>query len=190
VPTTPPPRRVVRLSRRAAVGGAAALGTLAVTGCTPRGIDARSGPTPAARRSPDADPDVTLAATVLAEEQGMLDRVLATVRQHPGLGTTLAAARTAHTAHVELLTAAVPRGASPSATPSSTSAAGPGGPRVPARAVVALTALARQEDRLSLSGRRSAFDARSGAFARVLASMAAASAQQARALADAAGGAR
>jgi hypothetical protein len=56
--------------------------------------------------------------------------------------------------------------------------------------VVALTALARQEDRLSLSGRRSAFDARSGAFARVLASMAAASAQQARALDDAAGGAR
>jgi hypothetical protein len=180
----------VRLSRRTAVGGAAALGTLAVTGCTPRGIDARPGPAPAARRSPDADPDVTLAASVLAEEQGMLDRVLATVRQHPGLRTTLAATRTAHTAHVQLLTAAVPHGASPAATPSSTSGSRPGGARVPARAGVALAALARAEDRLSLLGRRSAFDARSGAFARVLASMAAASAQQSRTLADAAGRAR
>jgi hypothetical protein len=172
------------------VGGFAALGALTLTGCTPRGIDARPGPTPAVRRSTDTDPDVTLAATVLADEQGMLDRVLATVRRHPHLGTTLAAARTAHTAHVDLLTEAVPQQASPAATPSATAAPAPVTTRVPARASAALAVLAREEDRLSLLGRRSAFAAQSGAFARVLASMAAASAQQARALTDAAGGTR
>ena len=125
MPTTPPLRRAARVSRRTTVGGAAALGALAVTGCTPRGIDARPGPTPAVTRSPDTDPDVTLAATVLADEQAMLDRVLATVRRHPRLGTTLAAARTAHTAHVDLLTAAVPRDATPSSTPSSTPSQAP-----------------------------------------------------------------
>jgi hypothetical protein len=147
------------------------------------------------KRSPDTDPDVALAATVLADEQGMLDRVLATVRRHPRLATTLAGARTAHTAHVDLLTAAVPQdGSSPSAAPSVEPAPAPapgaGATRVPARAAAALAALAREEDGLSLLGRRSAFAAESGAFARVLASMAASSAQQARALSDAAGRAR
>jgi len=47
--------------------------------------------------------------------------------------------------------------------------------------------LADQEDRLSLVGRRSAFAAQSGAFARVLASMSASAAQHAVALADAEG---
>ncbi len=195
MPTTPSLRRAVRVSRRTAVGGAAALGALAVTGCTPRGIDARPGPTPAVTRSPDTDPDVTLAATVLADEQAMLDRVLATVRRHPRLGTTLAAARTAHTAHVDLLTAAVPRDGVPLGDARRRHRRRhrrrlPGRTRVPGRAAAALAALAREEDRLSLLGRRSAFAAESGAFARVLASMAAAAAQQARALADAAGGAR
>jgi hypothetical protein len=84
----------------------------------------------------------------------------------------------------------VPQDAASPSTPPSTLSATPSAPRVPARAAVALAALAREEDRLSLLGRRSAFAAQSGAFARVLASMAAASAQQARTLADAAGGAR
>ena len=193
MPTTPPLRRAAHMSRRTAVGGAAALGVVAVTGCTPRGIDARPGPTPAVKRSPDTDPDVALAATVLADEQSMLDRVLATVRRHPRLATTLAGARTAHTAHVDLLTAAVPQdGSSPSATPSVAPAPAPraAATRVPARAAAALAALAREEDGLSLLGRRSAFAAESGAFARVLASMAAAAAQQAQVLADAAGAAR
>ena len=43
----------------------------------------------------------------------------------------------------------------------------------------ALAAVARAEDELTLTGKRSAFAAESGAFARVLASMAAAAAQQA-----------
>jgi hypothetical protein len=54
----------------------------------------------------------------------------------------------------------------------------------------ALAALAREEDRVALLGRRSAFTAESGAFARVLASMAAAASQQSVTLAAAARGRR
>jgi hypothetical protein len=53
---------------------------------------------------------------------------------------------------------------------------------VPASPGAALAALAREEERLSQVGKRSAFAAESGAFARVLASMAAAAAQHAVAL--------
>lgn len=188
--------RDVGLSRRTALGGAAAVAAVAVTGCTPSGIDRR--PRAAAvTRSPGTDPDVALAATVLADEQRMLDRVLATLRRHPGLEPTLAASRSAHRAHVDLLTDAVPDEArttpstsaspavSPSVSPSPAST-----PRVPARVPAALSALSREEDRLGLLGRRSAFAAESGAFARVLASMAAAASQQSAALASAAKGAR
>jgi hypothetical protein len=55
---------------------------------------------------------------------------------------------------------------------------------------VALSALASAEDGLALVGRRSAFAAQSGAFARVLASMAASAAQQAATLTAAAGASR
>jgi hypothetical protein len=140
------------------------------------------------RPTPDEDPDVTLAATVLADEQRVLFLVDATLQQHPGLDTELAAVRSGHQRHVDLLTEAVPKerrsaiaspteGSSPSVSPSlppSPSASG----SVPKQAGRALLALGREEDRLSLLGRRSAFSARSGAFARVLASMAAAAAQQ------------
>jgi hypothetical protein len=75
-------------------------------------------------------------------------------------------------------------GASPSGSPTgsaSPSAAPPTAdvPRDPDRA---LRRLARHEDRLSLFDRQQAFTARSGAFARLLASMAAAAAQQAMGL--------
>lgn len=178
------------------------MGGVVVTGCTPSGIDRRPRKRAgAAPTTPDADPDVTLAATVLADEQAMLDRITETVARHPGLHGRLAAARAAHQAHVDLLTKAVPDDArvspgaspsqegslsvSPSVTPSPT-----GTPSVPARPSRALAVLGAEEDRLSLVGRRSAFAARSGAFARVLASMSASAAQHAVALSDAAGGRR
>lgn len=190
------------LTRRTAIGGAAAVGAVVVTGCTPSGIDRRPRKDAAATpTTPDTDPDVALAATVLADEQAMLDRIAATVARHPGLDGRLAAARAAHQAHVDLLTKAVPDEArkSPSAAPSqdaspsvspSVSPAPAGTPAVPARPPRALAVLAKEEDRLSLVGRRSAFSAQSGAFARVLASMAASAAQHAVALADAAQGRR
>jgi hypothetical protein len=50
---------------------------------------------------------------------------------------------------------------------------------VPSDPARALRAIARREDELALVDKRSAFAAESGAFARVLASMAASAAQQA-----------
>ncbi len=165
------------LSRRAALGGATALTAALVSGCTA----SRDRPATAAPDGAD-DPDVPLAATVLDEEQRMLDRVLATVRRHPRLDGALAGARAVHRRHVALLADAVPDSA---ASPSVPADASPSGPAtdppvvsVPERPGPALAALARAEERLSLVGRRSAFTAESGAFARVLASMAAAAAQQ------------
>jgi hypothetical protein len=185
------------VSRRTAVGGVAVLTAVVVSGCTPRGIDRRPRARASAPTSPRTDPDVALAAAVLTDEQDMLDRVLATLRRHPRLEPLLAGARAAHQAHVELLTDAVPErarrssvpspssGTSPSVSPSVAPSAG-ASPRVPARAPAALAVLAGQEDRLALLGRRSAFTAESGAFARVLASMAAAASQQSVTLAAAA----
>ena len=188
--TTPPVRRAAALSRRTAIGSVAALAAAVAAGCTPRGIDRRPEPRKAASPTPDADPDVTLAATVLADEQAMVDRVRATLARYPGLGPVLAGALGAHRAHVELLTDAVPdedrtSAASPPASPSASPTA-VRTPTVPERAPGALTALAREEERLSVLGRRSTFAAESGAFARVLASMAAAASQQSVTLAAAA----
>ena len=92
-----------------------------------------------------------------------------------------------HRQHVRLLTEAVPSDPpSPaSASPSPPSPASPSaspsaaGVHVPADRAKALAAVARAEDELGLEGKRSAFRAESGAFARILASMAAAAAQQA-----------
>ena len=175
---TPP-----RLSRRTAVGGAAALTALVVSGCTRDGAS-RTGSGPAGSegsetptRSP-VPPDVTLAAAVLRDEQSMLDQVAATARRHPGLAETVSGARSTHRAHVRLLRQAVPDGTR--RTPPRPVRPG----QVPRRPGPALAALVRAETRLSADGQRNAVRAESGSFARVLASMAAASAQQAARLAD------
>lgn len=177
------------LSRRATLLGALALGTSA---CTPYSLGsdhANSGDpdTPVPTTAPRTDPDVALAAAVVAAEQDMLDRLDATAARHPGLARLVADARATHAAHVDLLADAAPDEPSPSASPtastgSSPTAAPASRPRVPRDAAQALRALARHEDELSLADKRSAFAAESGAFARVLASMAAAAAQQAAVL--------
>ena len=199
MPTSPPVRRPAVVSRRTATVGVAAITAVLASGCTPRGIDRRPRARSAATAAPRTDPDVALAAAVLTDEQGMLDRVLATLRRHPRLTPVLSGTRAVHQAHVDLLTDAVPVRARASASPSAATspsvspsvAPSPEPPaRVPARVPAALAALAREEDRLALLGRRSAFTAESGAFARVLASMAAAASQQSVTLAAAAQGRR
>ena len=178
------------LSRRTALGAVAAGGAAALAGCTPSGIDRRPRGHASAAPTPDTDPDVALAATVLADEQAMLDLIDATVARHPALEARLATARDAHQAHVDLLTKAVPEdarvspGASPSAetSPTVSPSVSPSPtvtPAVPAGRPRAVAALADAEDRLALVGRRSAFAAESGAFARVLAGMSASAAQHA-----------
>ena len=107
------------LSRRTALLGAVALGTAA---CTPYSLDRDQRPAnqrtaPATPAPPRTDPDVALAAAVLAAEQGLLDRIEATVQAHPRLERVLAATREVHAAHVDLLADAAPD--EPSHSPSS-----------------------------------------------------------------------
>jgi hypothetical protein len=175
--------------------GAVALGTAA---CTPYSLDQdrrrAGGPSaPAATEEPRSDPDVPLAAAVLAAEQGLVDRIDAAVAAHPRLERVLAGTREVHAAHVALLADAAPGEPSPTASPPASGGAsgdtsGGASPtteepdRVPGDPARALRALARHEDELSLADKRSAFAAESGGFARVLGSMAAAAAQQAAVL--------
>jgi hypothetical protein len=166
------------------------LGALAATtaACTPysfEGRQQRRRPEEASRSprpQPPEDPDVVLAATVLGDEQALLDRVEAVLRRHPRLERTLASARDGHRAHVELLAEAVPDRTQPSAGPETGAAPPDRSSRVPRDARSAVRQLALAEERLSLAAKRSAFAAESGSFARVLASMAAAAAQQAAVL--------
>jgi hypothetical protein len=168
------------LPRRTALVGVAAATAAVTGGCTSgdgsQGEHPAAG-SPSASSSPSAtrpaNPDVALAARVLAAERQMLTRVTATVRRHRRLAPVLAGARTAHAAHVRLLASAVPAHASASATPVPTS------PPVPVGRVAALRAVAHAESALGARHGGEAVAARSGSFARVLASMAAASAQQA-----------
>ena len=178
------------VSRRAALGGLASLaGVLGsvLSGCTASPLSSARPPagtlTPTASASPagrePSSPDVRLAAAVLRSEQALLDRVRATARRHPGLAPQLDAAQRSHRAHVDLLTGAVPPAARPS-RPAADRHRVPGGSRA------AMSALARAEEQLARRRRGHALQARSGPFARVLASMAAAASQQATFLAPAA----
>ena len=177
------------LTRRAAMAtfvvGAGAL----VTGCTTDGEPERA----SGRRRREADkaaerdPDVALAALAVAGERSALDAVTATIERHADLAVTLTHVLDAHRAHVSLLADAAPdeaAGASPSPTPegSPTPDASPGSTdrlKAPARPKAALHRLSLLEQDLSLANKRHAFVAESGAFARMLASMAASAAQHA-----------
>ena len=176
------------LSRRTTLLGAVALGTAA---CPPYSVgedQRRAGrpSAPPASEEPRSDPDVPLAAAVLAAEQGLVDRIDAAVAAHPRLERVLAGTREVHAAHVALLADAAPATPSPAASSAASEGASPTTeeetPRVPDDPARTLRALARHEDELSLADKRSAFAAESGGFARVLGSMAAAAAQQAAVL--------
>jgi hypothetical protein len=169
------------VSRRSVLLGTVALGTAA---CTPYSLgedQRRAGrtPTPSPEPEPRTDPDVALAATVLAAEQDLLDRVERTLAAHPRLRRLLGPTRDGHAAHVDLLAEAAPKSPAPSASPSGSAEPLEGSAaHVPRDAGRAVRALARAEDELGAANRTGAFSAESGAFARVLASMAAAAAQQ------------
>ena len=190
--------RAPRFSRRSGLLALAGLvGTVGTTSCTE--YDARpdrpgagrtTGPVPPADpevdpSTPEADPDVALAAAVLADEQEMIDRIVATTAAHPALAPLLAVTRAVHEQHVALLADAAPEvRASATSSPDAPVPEQPKArrPRKPSRVRQrdrAVTALARRETRLSLLDERSALVAESSAFARVLASMTAAASQQA-----------
>lgn len=184
----PSPRRPGPTRRAVVTAVAVGLGA-GLAGCTtdedpgaPRGRT-----TPGATAAEQADHDVTVAALALAGEQRAVDAVRATVSRHGTLAGLLSPLVEMHTAHVDLLAEAAPEeastaGESPTASPSSPADGHvrvPGNPRAALRKIVAL------EEELTTSSKRHAFAARSGAFARLLASMAASSAQSATVLAAA-----
>lgn len=159
-------------SRRAAMA-TVALAPLAACTADDRPLTRRR------RERPEVDPDVAVAAAALAGHRRVLDQVRATQRRHRDLDRLLEPVALAHEAHVEVLAEAVPpeatsapRGTPPSPLPSEPAA-------VPRDARRALTRLVQAEQALSTATKRHAFGVQSGAFARVLGSMAAAAAQHA-----------
>lgn len=133
------------------------------------------------RRDPEVDPDVAVAAAALADHRAMLDWLQATRERHRTLDRLLDPLAARHRQHVDVLGEAVP----PEATPSPRSQ--PASPTAPPLVVPrdvrrAVDRLVRAERALCTSTKRHAFAARSGAFARVLGSMAAAAAQHAAVL--------
>lgn len=190
VPTPSPATPGPRLTRRAALGAVVAGGLVA---CTPprRGVRRREGlPEPV---EPEIDPDVAVATEALAAQTVMIELVRATEERHDSLRGRLGPVLAAHEAHAALLSDAVPSEASatpsppPSPSPSasgSASATSPAAPgdrrtRVPGDPARALRQVVAAEQTLATTTKRHAFRAQSGAFARVLGSMAAAAAQHA-----------
>lgn len=202
-----PERPGPRLTRRAALVSVAAVG---LVGCTPeRGLDRRRREEDPAPVEPRVDPDVAVAAEVLAAENAVLALVRATVERHPALADRLDTVAATHEAHVALLDDAVPEEATaapsptasapvPAASPSPAASGSPAAsvspsPAAPETAVPrnrgrALRQVAAAEQDLATRTKQQAFKAQSGAFARVLGSMAASAAQHAALLAPAAEG--
>lgn len=175
MPTPFPEHRGVRLSRRAVLSAMAVSLSPSLLACTAEPRQRREDPAPV---EPEVDADVALAAEALTQQRTMIDLISASQERHPRLARLLGPLLTAHDAHASLLAEAAPddesEQPSPSATPESdrrTRVA-----RNPARAV---DDLVRAERALVVATKRHAFRARSGAFARVLAGMAAAAAQNA-----------
>jgi hypothetical protein len=113
----------------------------------------------------------------LRAEQALVDRIEVTVHHHPTLRKELHDALAVHRAHVRLLSGTVQGGTVRGAGPHRSA-----GPSVPGTAGAAVAAVVRSERRLEAAHVATAVRAQSGDFARVLAGMAAAAAQQAAVL--------
>lgn len=177
-----PDRTGPRLTRRAALVSVAALG---LVGCTPeRGLDRRRREEEPAPVKPRVDPDVAVAAEVLAAETAVLALVRATAERHPALAGRLDPVAATHEAHTALLDDAVPERATAAPSPTASGSASPDGSgdpetTVPRNRRLALRQVAAAERDLATRIKQQAFKAQSGAFARVLGSVAASAAQHA-----------
>lgn len=174
------------LSRRAALGALGATGAAALSACTsvndPIGNQRRrrreqaAGLGSSASTQPvDPDPDVAVAVALLARVSHSLERQEATVTTYPGVEDLLADLRRVEREHRDLLDRAVPGEAT---TGRGRGDPGPDPTGVPEDRSSALRALDQDLADLVLEHKQGAFAARSGAFARVLAGMAAGLAQQ------------
>jgi len=148
---------------------------------------------------------VAVAAEALTNQQQMLDLLAVTGERHGRLAGLLAPVVAAHEAHAALLADAVPEDdssagstTSPSPSPDGQSSPGPSTSPSPSpdssedrRTAVpddpagALARVVAAERELTTATKRHAFRAQSGAFARILGSMAAGAAQHANVLASA-----
>ena len=158
------------LTRRTTVG-AALVSPLALAACD---IDppARDGGSSAPTPPPPEDSE--LVAAVVAALVRARSVVEAATLSVPDLTPLLEPVATAHAAHLEVLEGAVADADVPTPPP----------PRIPADRAGALTAVRRSEQRLLREVRRGCVAAASGDLARVLASMAASTAQHGAALGD------
>ncbi|HEX6486562.1 MAG TPA: hypothetical protein VF012_07600 [Nocardioidaceae bacterium] len=174
------------MSRRVVLAALAAAAGTALAGCTEDGQP----PRPKAQPSPvvaSVDPDVAVAAEALASQQEMLDLLDATGKRHRDLSAQLAPVVATHQAHADLLADAVPKGVSVSPSPTTSPRSRGGRHEVPRSRARALAKVVEAEQQLATVTKRQAFRAESGAFARLLGSMAAAAAQSAAALVSAGG---
>lgn len=148
----------------------ALLAPLAVTACD---IDppARSDGSAGSEPPPPEDSELVTAVVVaLVRARSVVEAATLSV---PGLTPVLEPVATAHAAHLEVLAGAVPDADVPTPAP----------PRIPADRTKALAAVRRSEQRLLREVRGGCVAAASGDLARVLASVAASTAQHAAALA-------
>lgn len=156
-----------RLARRQVALAGLTGAALVVSGCTSQ----EQGTSPQLPARAPQNPDHGLVGRALSVERAMVDRIEATVRRHANLGKGLHGALVVHRSHVQLLAGAVEgvdaRGGRTRR------------PRVPASGGDAVAALVRAERTLEAAHVDTAVRADSGVFARVLAGMAAAAAQQA-----------
>jgi hypothetical protein len=149
-----------------AVGGSAGL---TLTSCGTAAGDRRAGPGTGAGTGTgeDTEADRRLVSTALNAELAAVDALERTRRRHGSLRGVTDQALLTHRSHVALLRGTVDGTASGPAQPT----------RVPGRPAEALRALARLEAQLSEDHVTTAMAARSGALARVVASLAVAAAQ-------------
>jgi hypothetical protein len=179
VPTPSPSAAGAPLSRRTALVALAGVAGAALGGCTTGEAQRPATSRPEQVAAP-ADPDVTVAAEALSSQREIIELLAATGRRHRRLSAQLSPVTAVHQAHAGLLADAVPKSFSASPTPAVGPA--PAGRRVPRSRARALARVVEAEQELATVTKRQAFRAESGAFARILGSMAAAAAQNAAVL--------
>jgi hypothetical protein len=167
------------MTRRAALrAGLVGAGAIGVAGCAvdnPLNNPLDDERTPAARAARDLAPDVAIAVQAVTLVRTAQAAVRRTGEVHPTLAPRITGLAAMHTAHLQALVDAVPEGVD-------TSAAGPAYVVAAGRAG-ALAGLSAAERTLHDALVGLALRAESGAFARLLGSMAAAGSQQLHGLA-------
>ncbi len=155
------------IARRSLIAGAAGMAALAASGCSVNNpvSKKKAPPTPA-----ELTPDVAVATRALAEITAVRAAVSGTMSRHPDSRAQLRQVVRMHRAHEKTLVNAVPERARPTAKPAPYV--------VPRKRKAALRKLATREQRLHDSLGGLALRAQSGDFARLLASMGAATSQR------------